>query len=717
MGPSVQGQEVTQEGQTAKKEVTVYRGTSTGNKSDKDGVAYYTPNRDYAAFYDSGKEKSNNTALQELEDLKEPAKPLTQEPISDNELVDLVQSLGYNFNSVSDIKNRIDELNSIDSDKITVEERNELQDLGSEYDNYDTKKVEQKNNQALTRYEKELSDYNKKKFELESKSKNYLSPKKLSGNFFNLGIDFSEMSPEKIFEKLKSLGISNKFKGGNFLDNYHSDLVDFAKKNNIDFFDGIIGGIQGSMNTKPEEIIEVSKLSPEAQEGVALNKEPFTEDVAPEQKAKVEEQNRQDEEEAVTEIYDFNDEIKSIGTKEQFKAFLKTLVPQGVFSRIAWHNTSKPELTPREKQYYTNTRKNAEDTYKQENTFPAIIFGNNPKKATFDEVQDVDTEAVKSGGNDIVITDDLSPAIGADMNYREFVTTNAEQVIPLATKENIDAFKAFVEQQKETTTPQATPQVTPQAQEVEKEPTEQEQAKMEEEVAKEEVNRAKVREYNKNAKENRGENIKVKDFKTVKKRGQNLKVGDVYSRRIGDAVYVFKVLSDLRKTYGQFYAMDVEVLNTGTDYVRQELQVDFEIKEVGKKVGEKSIDLFKNLSSSSGGFNFGEVTVLQDYEAKTKKESNVEEVKETPSETVQAQEIEQEVAETAEFTEEETQSAIKEYEDIMSKPGIDKLDAKREFIEKYGALGERVVDIDSNFDNILDKLGAIKTCTIEIIRK
>jgi hypothetical protein len=289
-----------------------------------------------------------------------------------------------------------------------------------------------------------------------------------------------------------------------------------------------------------------------SQEGVTLNKEPFTEDVAPEQKAKVEEQNKKDEEEAVTEIYDFNDEIKSIGTKEQFKAFLKTLVPEGVFSRIAWHNTSKPELTPREKQYYTNTRKNAEDTYKQENTFPAIIFGNNPKKATFDEVQDVDTEAVKGSGNDIVITDDLSPSIGADMNYREFVTTNADQVIPLATKENIDAFKAFVEQQKATPTPQATEQVTPQAQEVKEE---------------------------------------------------------------------------------------------------------------------------------------------------------------------KAQDVEQEVAETSEFTEEETQSAIKEYEDIMSKPGIDKLDAKREFIEKYGALGERVVDIDSNFDNILDKLGAIKTCTIEIIRK
>ena len=212
-----------------------------------------------------------------------------------------------------------------------------------------------------------------------------------------------------------------------------------------------------------------------SQEGATLNKEPFAEDVTPEQKAKVEEQNKKDEEEAVTEIYDFNDEIKSIGTKEQFKAFLKTLVPEGVFSRIAWHNTSKPELTPREKQYYTNTRKNAEDTYKQENTFPAIIFGNNPKKATFDEVQDVDTEAVKGSGNDIVITDDLSPSIGADMNYREFVTTNSDQVIPLATKENIDAFKAFVEQQKET------PTETVQAQEVEQEVAPEEEVKAQEE--------------------------------------------------------------------------------------------------------------------------------------------------------------------------------------------------------------------------------------------
>jgi hypothetical protein len=139
----------------------------------------------------------------------------------------------------------------------------------------------------------------------------------------------------------------------------------------------------------------------------------------------------------------------------------------------------------------------------------------------------------------------------------------------------------------------------------------------EERKVKEETNRAKVREYNQKAKEDRGKNISVKDFDTIKKRGQDLKVGDVYARRIGDAVYVFKVLSNLKKLNGQFYSMNVEVLDTGTDYARQELDPNFDIREVGKKVGDKSIDSFKNLASSSGGLNFGEVTVLQDYESKT----------------------------------------------------------------------------------------------------
>ena len=276
MGQDVQGQEVTQEGQVSKKEVKVYRGTSKGNKSEQDGVSYYTPDRNYAAFYEGGQEKAENKSLQELQDLKEPVKPQVNEPISDKELIDYLNDLGYNFNSTKEVEDRLNELNSKKEEDKTAEDKNEITDISSLYDEYDKIQVDKENKRKNSEYEKNLDEYNKKKSELESKSENYLSPKTLSGNFFNLGIDFSEMNPQKIFEKLKSLGISNKFKGGNFLDNYHSDLVEFGKKNNIDYFDGIFGGVQGSMNTKPQEIIEVSKLK----EGQEVSQEGVT----PEQK-------------------------------------------------------------------------------------------------------------------------------------------------------------------------------------------------------------------------------------------------------------------------------------------------------------------------------------------------------------------------------------------------------------------------------------------------
>lgn len=241
---------------------------------------------------------------------------------------------------------------------------------------------------------------------------------------------------------------------------------------------GMGQGVQG------EEVTKEGK-----QEEVSVNREPIAEDIAPEQKAKIEEANIKDEDESVSEVYDFNDEIKSVGTKEQFKAFLRSLSPKGVFSRIAWHNSDKEALQPREGQYYANSRRNAEETYKRDFTHPAIIFGNSPQKMDFDQVQEFDINDVKSQGNDIVITDDLSPAIGAEMNYREFIPSSAEQIIPIGTKENIEAFKAFVEQQKAPevqTTEQVAEQPTPQVQE-EKEPTTEEQTKMEDEAAKSEA--------------------------------------------------------------------------------------------------------------------------------------------------------------------------------------------------------------------------------------
>jgi hypothetical protein len=427
------------------------------------------------------------------------------------------------------------------------------------------------------------------------------------------------------------------------------------------------------------------------QEGVTtLNQESFSEDVTPEQKAKVEEQNQKDEDESINEIYDFNDEIKSVGTKEQFKQFLRSLAPKSAFSRIAWHNTKKPELTPREGQYYTNTRKNAEDTYKQDNTFAAIVFGNAPKKASFDEVQQVDTKAVKGEGADIVITDDLSPAIGADMNYREFVPTSADQVIPIGTKENIEAFKAFVEQQKapEVAKPATEQKVEPEAQEVTGEMSMKD---------KEAANRKKIIEHNQKAKENRGTNVKAKDFKTVKKRGQDLKVGDIYLRKINDAVYVFRVLSKLNKSNGQFYNMKVEVLDTGTDYVRQELDPQFNIREFGKKVGEETIDTFKNLSSPYG-LNFGEVTVIENFESKKKTEEKAPEVQ---------------AAEEVAVEDKSIIDAVETLANAEEAGGSEITKAQKEVAEKLGEEGKKLVEINRNFDKLADDLGFIKTCIIE----
>ena len=242
---------VTPEGVVEKKDIQVYRGTSTGNKSDKDGVSYHTTDRGYAAFYETGKEKPDNKALEELEALTPPNKPNKVE-LSTNEEIDAYVD---DYISMAEDAKKFKPETKIPSREEAISElkkQNQIFLTQEEVDN-ENKKQEKK-------YNSDLEKYNQKKLELEDKAKNYLSPKKISGNFFNLGIDFSKMNPQQIFEKLKSLGISSVFKGGNFLDNYHSDLTEYARKNNIDFYDGITGGVQGSMNTAPQEIIEVSKL-------------------------------------------------------------------------------------------------------------------------------------------------------------------------------------------------------------------------------------------------------------------------------------------------------------------------------------------------------------------------------------------------------------------------------------------------------------------------
>ena len=234
-------------------EVTVYSGTSSGNKSNKDGVSYVTKNRAYASFYDGGSEKPSNTALDELSELKEPTKPIF-EPIDRQDDLANAQNLGYDFKSIQELDDRISELNNlVENNSASVLEKNEAMDLAS------TGQTKAEYSQILNKYNKELSEYKRKKKELEDKANDYLSPRKLSGKSKSLDVTFGKDSKESIFNKLKALGIAKVFKGGDFLDNYHSDLVEYAKNNNIDYYDGITGGVAGSMNTAPDEIIVINQ--------------------------------------------------------------------------------------------------------------------------------------------------------------------------------------------------------------------------------------------------------------------------------------------------------------------------------------------------------------------------------------------------------------------------------------------------------------------------
>jgi len=234
-------------------EVIVYRGTALGNRSDKDGVTYVTPNRDYAAFYESGTEKPQNIALEELEKLKEPIRGEAAPINIETETASLLSlnDLGYNFTTLNEARARLDEIRQ--KQNPTVDEMTEATDISSEIpESYDTQE------QLDAKYEAELEEYNRRKAELEAQAGDYLSPRTLTGNSISLGIDFSSDSPIQIFEKLKALGIAKEFKGGNFLDRYHSDLVAYAKENNIDYYKGIVGGVQGSLNEKPQEIIVIN---------------------------------------------------------------------------------------------------------------------------------------------------------------------------------------------------------------------------------------------------------------------------------------------------------------------------------------------------------------------------------------------------------------------------------------------------------------------------
>jgi hypothetical protein len=126
---------------------------------------------------------------------------------------------------------------------------------------------------------------------------------------------------------------------------------------------------------------------------------------------------------------------------------------------------------------------------------------------------------------------------------------------------------------------------------------------------------AKVFAENQLIKENKGENINLKDYSTKEINANELKVGDVYSRTIGGDRFVFELLSEPEKSNGQFYTSKVRVLDIGSYVNKKELDASGNAKTYGSRVvGQVTIDAFKDSNSGiSSKVKFGKVTLINDF--------------------------------------------------------------------------------------------------------
>jgi hypothetical protein len=141
------------------------------------------------------------------------------------------------------------------------------------------------------------------------------------------------------------------------------------------------------------------------------------------------------------------------------------------------------------------------------------------------------------------------------------------------------------------------------------------------------------------AKSRAGKNIDLKEYKTEKVNGQDLKVGDIYSRVINGTRYVFKVLSKPylptkgMRALGDMN-MDVEVLHVGnqvSEMPKSSGTGALVENEYTKKVGDKTIDTFRTKSSSE--LLLGKVDKINNWKQESAP-SLVEQTKQAPKAVV-----------------------------------------------------------------------------------
>jgi hypothetical protein len=153
----------------------------------------------------------------------------------------------------------------------------------------------------------------------------------------------------------------------------------------------------------------------------------------------------------VEELFDSNPDLASVGTPQQYSAYLDTIFTDSQVKDIVYHGTDLGKdvitfKTDRGGIFLASTPIYASYFSKDDNAYPALINFKNiykPKGLT-DNIGKEEIKQIKSKGYDSVIGKGGTSKMQQHQNDLEFIAFEPEQIHILGNKKDIEGFKKFV---------------------------------------------------------------------------------------------------------------------------------------------------------------------------------------------------------------------------------------------------------------------------------
>ena len=153
----------------------------------------------------------------------------------------------------------------------------------------------------------------------------------------------------------------------------------------------------------------------------------------------------------VSELFESNLELASIGTPEQYTAYLDTIFPDSKVKDIVYHGTdlSKEQIdfkTDRGGIFLASSPIYASYFSKQENAYPALINFNNiyQAKGLTDNIGKEEISQIKSKRFDSVVGKGGISKMQQHKNDLEYIAFKPEQVHILGSKQDVKGFREFL---------------------------------------------------------------------------------------------------------------------------------------------------------------------------------------------------------------------------------------------------------------------------------